>query len=306
MKSNVPLLLRIGGILVLIVGTIVVLVMGAAWLNSRNAHEWPTAEARVIRSEIEVSKTQVPLGRSRRTHVGFFALRLEYEYEVDGERYTGDQVSLAANPCGYDRGEIERWTHKYSLGSTIDVHYKPSYPASSVVEPTGGPGPLGLGFGILAVVAGVVMRRMGKRPQPAGQAYAQRPAAGPSSPPAEPRHEVRQPEPAPATSAPLKSRRMHWSIRAAIVLVGVVLLLLGAVTLPVGITQYVQAGDTVGPGNVTPAGRLVGVVFMGLFVLFGGLLMWVGLRRRGGRAEAGRQIGVGCPSHHLKTPPATT
>ena len=178
MKDNVPLLLRIGGVLVLIVGTIVVLVMGAAWLNSRDAHEWPTAEARVIRSEIEVSKKQGPVGRSRRTHVDFFALKLDYEYEVDGERYTGDQVSLAANPCGYDRGEIERWTRKYSLGSMIDVHYKPSYPAFSVVQPTGGPGPLGLGSGILAVVAGVVMRRTGKRPWPTGQAPTHRPAGG--------------------------------------------------------------------------------------------------------------------------------
>ena len=132
-KTDVPLLLRLGGIGLLIVGTLVSLVLGAVLLESRDVREWPTVDARVIRSEIEVSKKMVPLGRSRRTHIDFFALRIEYEYEVNGERFTGHRMSLASNPCGYDRAEIEQWTRKCPLGATIPVHYSPAHPERSVV-----------------------------------------------------------------------------------------------------------------------------------------------------------------------------
>ena len=105
--------------------------------------------------------------------------------KMKGRSIRGDLGLDRPIPGVYLRTEVERWTRKHPLGSTVPVHYKPSYPASSVIEPTGGPGPLGLCVGILAVVAGVVMRRMGKRPKPAGQTVARRPVAEPSSPPRE-------------------------------------------------------------------------------------------------------------------------
>ena len=146
MKYDVPLLLRYGGIGLLFVGILVVLMTGLAWVGARHAQTWPAVEGRVIRSEIDVSKKIVPLDRIRRTHVEFYALRIKYEYEVDGQRFTGDRVTLAANPCGYDRAEVERWTRKYPLGAKIPVHYSPTHPEHSVVERTR----LGRGAGLVA------------------------------------------------------------------------------------------------------------------------------------------------------------
>ena len=220
MKTDVPLLLRLGGIGLLIVGTLVSLVLSAAWLESRNVREWPAVDAHVIQSEIEVSKKIVPLGRSRRTHIDFFALRIEYEYEVNGERFTGNRMSLASNPCGYDRAEIEQWTRKFPLGATIPVHYSPAHPERSVVECTGGPGPMGLAFGILAILGGLAMRHAGKRMQPTGQTPVRSAVPKPTSTRTRPREEVGQPVLTSRTGGQRVSRRMHWSIRILGVLLG--------------------------------------------------------------------------------------
>ena len=275
MKSDVPLLLRYGGIGLLFVGILVVLMMGLAWVCARDARTWPAVDGRVIRSEIDVSKKIVPLGRFRRTHVEFYALRIEYEYEVDGQRFTGDRVTLAANPCGYDRAEVERWTRKYPLGGTISVHYSPTHPEHSVVERTGGPAPWGFALGILAVVGGLVMRHIGKRALPPKPTPARRPVRqAPPPPPVQ-----RQPVPSPQPRRPRASRRTHWSIRTVGVLLGLGFLLIGAACLPVAVAEYTHGGVAGSPGDATPAAKLAVTVIMGLLVLLGAWLVWIGMKR---------------------------
>jgi hypothetical protein len=276
MTGNSTRFLRFGGLGLLLLGTVVVLVMSAAWVDSRDVQTWPTVDARVIRSDIEVSKKLVPLGRNQKTYVDFFALRIEYEYQVDGQRFTGSRMNLAANPCGYDRREMEQWTDKHPLGALIPVHYSPTSPERSVVEITGGPTAMGVPFGILMIAGGVVMRRLGK-PRPEGQTATRPTTSQPPSTPPEPRPEVRHQLRFSEAGRRRRSKRTHWLIRTVGVLLGLAFLLLGAVTLPVGLAQCIQEG---GAGNAAQPARLAVTVLMGLFTVFGAVLTWMGMKRQ--------------------------
>lgn len=80
-------------------------------------------------------------------------INVEYEYEVEGKTFTNDRISFRFNE-GNNIETLNALVLKYSKQSTVPVHYKPSNPGVSVLEP-GIPGLawIFLIIGILLIVA---------------------------------------------------------------------------------------------------------------------------------------------------------
>ena len=113
-----------------------------AWVSQH----WPTAEAIVTGSEIQVS-------RSRRSVQ--YQPHIEYRYSVAGQEYSSDVLSFAAVGTGADTAR--EWTERYPRGSSVQVHYAPDDPAVSCVScgrPGWRDGLAALGGTALALVSG--------------------------------------------------------------------------------------------------------------------------------------------------------
>lgn len=266
MKIDVSLNLRYGGMALLCLGPVMILLGGVSLLQQRQAQSWPTATARVVRSEVEVSKKASGFRRGTTRFSDYFTAAIEYHYVVNGKQFKGDQISFAESAGGFDRGDAERWMRQYPLGADLKVHYSPDHPDRSVIDPSPDTQTLALaiGFGVLAMPTGLVLRRVARRMQPA------REDATPVHPPAVAMKKQARLRP---------SRPTHWLIRTLAVVTGLMFLLFGGLTLPVSLKLYVQAANAPAPGEVSRAALLVTVVVMGGITLLGAFLVWRGVKR---------------------------
>ena len=112
MKTDVPLQLWYGGLVLLLLGPVLTLLGGGSFLAAKSAQSWPTVEARVVKSKIEVSKKASGSIRSRTTMSDYFTAAVEYKYVVDGKQYTSDRIKRSYNPSSFDRSEVAHWTRK--------------------------------------------------------------------------------------------------------------------------------------------------------------------------------------------------
>lgn len=125
-------------------------VIGA--LNMRRAASslgWPTAPGEVLASRVEQGDG------------GAYA-RVRYRYRVAEKTYTGARVSFREGPTlpGLPAEPPEVAVRRYPSGKIVQVHYDPSSPDRSVLEPGAGPAaylPLAAGglFFVLGLVAGM-------------------------------------------------------------------------------------------------------------------------------------------------------
>ena len=274
------LLLRIFGLILIIIGPIFLLVSLAMWQHAKDLKNWKTAQARVIRSDVETSTKLAGHRPGRMAKIYDYTPRIEYTYTVDGERFSDDNIG-PSGLTSYSRSDAEQWTRKYPLGSTITIHYSPSKPDWSAIVPTKNTfgNAFLFVFGIMAIPGGLIMRHIGKNMDPAYQRTTAQRAVQKEAVRPQPNHQhlVGQSMAAPMPTKPRKSKPKHWSIRTAGVLIGLVLFFLGGVSLPLGVRQIIQANDAVNPGDATP--RLIATVIMGLFVVFGAQLIWMGMKR---------------------------
>ena len=298
MKTDVPLQLRYGGIVLMILGPVLALFAAGLYLQSRRAQSWPTVEARVTKSKVEVSKKASGFRRSRTSFQDYYTAAIQYEYVVDGERFTGDRIGLdESRSSGFDRDDAQRWVRQYPVGAAVTIHYCPHRAQQSVIDPSSDTTLLALvvGFGILAIPAGLVMRRIARQMQPVQPLAAPVPrrSAAPVPPRAAPAPSpvaafALPPAVAPAGRPALMTqtrleepRTTHWLIRTVVVLTGLVLLCFGSLTFPVSVNLYLRAGNAPGQTAISIAAHLVTIGMMGGVTLLGAFLVWRGIKRTG-------------------------
>ncbi len=107
------------------------LVMGAIeWSNAARSADWPSVEGTVLSSQVHRASGAAGLRRSARSAYG---PSVHYEYRVDGVTYTGSKVAFTV------KGEGERESRavatRYPEQGPVRVHYDPSDPSFSVLEP---------------------------------------------------------------------------------------------------------------------------------------------------------------------------
>jgi len=113
--------------LICLVGLVAVVFATPHYRRIHGSMEWPTVIAVVQSNEIRV-----------RLHRGdsFFIPRIRYRYSIHGVAFSGSALSFARRePSFRDRTGAEYVLLSYPTGSELKVHYNPSNPEESVVNP---------------------------------------------------------------------------------------------------------------------------------------------------------------------------
>jgi hypothetical protein len=263
MKLNVPLQLKYGGIAMICIGVAMAVMSGIAYLQANQAGRWPTVDARVVRSEVEVSKKVGGIRRGQAVQSDYHTAAVRYEYAVNGRSYTGTKITLdGSHTSGYDRTDAEQWVRKYPVGARVRIHHAPDEPQRSVIDPAPGSGFLAFIFilGKLMIIGGAVLVRTANQMEPTVEAE---PTPVPVA--------IEQPLP-----SPQPARRTHWAISAIAVVAGLMFFLVGALCLPVSVKQYVHAASG---EDVNHAVHIIVIFIMAGMMLFGAFLVWFPLRR---------------------------
>jgi hypothetical protein len=285
-----------------------ILLGGGSFLAARSARSWPTVEAHVVRSEIEVSKKVSGFLRSYTTSSDYFTAAVEYKYVVDGKQYTEDHIQRPSNPSGFDRSQIEQWTRKYPRGAEITVHYSPHNPSMAVIDPTGDV--LGfsliLGGGLIMFPVGLVLRRVARQLQPAlptpvavtKPVVATKSAAKPRQPAVIRQPAVRQATAEVAVQPPRKEdlrvpvpKQMHFLLRAMAVVSGLLFFFLGAVALPKSVELCMQAVNAPGADAAKTVAGLITMAIVGGMAILGAFLICRGTRPAMARLSDVRRSG---------------
>jgi hypothetical protein len=118
------------GVPLFLVGLLATIAFSSSRQQGLSAGGWPQADARVIDSGMDV-QTRHRNGQK----VKRFKPRVSYEYEVGGERYTGDRIKYGVASATISKLEADRVLAKYPKDATVKVHYVAKRPYVSVLEP---------------------------------------------------------------------------------------------------------------------------------------------------------------------------
>jgi hypothetical protein len=130
----------------------IILAIGAIALGlwtrqmSLKVASWPQIEGKIIASTLE----QDP-------HDADSSPRIVYQYEIDGRRYEGSQITYAGTSNSVDAKQA--LVARYPVGRCVNVYYNPEAPQSAVLENE--PSSIWLGLvvtGIVFFIVGVIVR----------------------------------------------------------------------------------------------------------------------------------------------------
>lgn len=94
--------------------------------DARASASWPSAEGRVIGSEVTRS-TDADGGDS-------YSPEVTYSYTVENASYTNDLIKFGENAYG-SRNKAEEIAANYPVGRAVTVYYDPEQPDLSALEP---------------------------------------------------------------------------------------------------------------------------------------------------------------------------
>ncbi|OUT62386.1 MAG: hypothetical protein CBB71_02230 [Rhodopirellula sp. TMED11] len=140
--------------LIFFVVGVVVLWSGVNNYQRGNASEsWPTVQGTVLDATIRDVRSSNSNGPSRTS----YAVHLDYEYEVDGTVYEGDQVRFGAMMHNERSGALAE-QKKYATDSPVSVHYNPEDASEAVLVAGYGDGVwVAIGLGVVFTVVGMVL-----------------------------------------------------------------------------------------------------------------------------------------------------
>jgi hypothetical protein len=123
----------VGGLLMLVGGTIVLAVLLTVWKGHRT-RSWTTTFGRVLSSGVE--ETEPVSEEERPSSLGLYQPKVVYEYEADGKRLTTDAIQVRGNvrtttTIRHEQGLLGR----YPAGESVTVYYNPDKPEEAVLEP---------------------------------------------------------------------------------------------------------------------------------------------------------------------------
>ena len=132
----------------------VVLWSGVNNYQRGNASEnWPTAQGTVLDSKIRDVRSTSSDGPTRTS----YAVHVEYEYEVEGSVYQGDQVRFGAMMHN-ERSKAIDEQRKYPTDAPVTVYYNPENVGEAVLVAGYGAGVwVAVGLGGVFTAVGIVM-----------------------------------------------------------------------------------------------------------------------------------------------------
>jgi hypothetical protein len=129
---------------------------GAATLRTTvRRGRFETVPATVVSSELDRTETDVGSGTGTAT----YQPRIEYEYTVGAETYTGDSVYPGTVTGSDDEGEERSVVERYEEGDTVTAYHHPEDPSRSFLEDESTllEGIVTFGLGAALAVVGVVL-----------------------------------------------------------------------------------------------------------------------------------------------------
>ena len=231
--------------------------------------KWPSVTGRIVTSEVDRG-----MSRTGRTWRYGDIANIRYAYTVNGQRYECEQLRMFPMLHSSD-GTPSELVARYPAGTSVTVYYDPANPGDALLTPgvaadarklKGGP------LGFLAPVIGVIgllMAIIG-----AGHLWREQRAAQPAAGAADaPQTEtpVVQAVLASAPASPVRPRTTHWLLRVAATTLGLFFLLVGS------LLTVTTAGRPSPAAH--PAAEVIALVIFGGVTLFGGGLVYLGMRK---------------------------
>jgi hypothetical protein len=145
--------------MLIIVFTIVFVLIGAALFafgiaqrnKAKAAQAWPTAPGVILASGLD-QHTSYDSDRGSSTT---YAPQVQYQYDVMGSTYTGNQ--LAFGNASYDYRTASKRIAPYPQGAQVTVHYDPANPANAVLETKASGSVILLVLGVIFAGIGLVI-----------------------------------------------------------------------------------------------------------------------------------------------------
>jgi hypothetical protein len=113
------------GLVFLVIGLVLFAGAAALFARGRAAAGWASAAGRITTSRLEQDVSIQQGGRSRT-----YRVRLAYEYEVDGRRFTGSRREFGESLFGWmsSRDRARALLDLFPEGRDVTVHYDPAHP----------------------------------------------------------------------------------------------------------------------------------------------------------------------------------
>jgi hypothetical protein len=97
------------------------------------AKNWRVASGKILASDVEeYQQWEIEHGRSRQRTM--FRPSVVYKFEVNGQAYINDEITLGAQMSISIPGMFQGALNKYPEGKTVQVHYNPDNPTESALE----------------------------------------------------------------------------------------------------------------------------------------------------------------------------
>lgn len=121
--------LMVVGLSILIVGAVVLSIFFVRpFLHWRNAQSWPSADAQILSSEIEISRAKDSTS---------YEAKFDFAFEVDGQEWIGNQFGFFVF-SGSEKASKEL-VNRYPVGAETRIFYNPSNPSDAVMDRSLGP-----------------------------------------------------------------------------------------------------------------------------------------------------------------------
>ena len=115
------------GLVLLGVGYVAGFVFGAPILeNAKASEQWPHVTGTITESRIETS---------RQDGDTMYAALVLYEYAVEDQPLTNDNVWFGGGYSSSDRSDAQDTVNRYPVNKQVEVYYQPDDPANAVLEP---------------------------------------------------------------------------------------------------------------------------------------------------------------------------
>ena len=118
-------------------------------VKTATSRSWPTVTGSVIVSEVTVSSQR----NSSNQPIKLYGTDIQYDYQVGGQSFTGNSVTLGGTIETNKRGRNDALVARYPCGRKVRVYYDPSDPATAILEP----GELGGVFNMMMVALGFLL-----------------------------------------------------------------------------------------------------------------------------------------------------
>lgn len=151
------------GLAVLLVGaTVLSIFFVSPLLHWKNAQSWPSADAQIVSSEIEISQAKQSTS---------YEAKFDYAFDVDGQNWNGSEYGFFVFSGSEEASKT--LVNRFPVGATTTIFYNPQQPSDAVMDRSLGPA-VWFSIGPIAMtIIGIVVLWLGFRGRiaiPDGQA----------------------------------------------------------------------------------------------------------------------------------------